>query len=354
MKKLLERKDLLIAEMAEMLDRAEAETRALDIEVYEAHEKELAALDATIEKLETRKLTEDKGEIIMDKKQMEIRAAEELRTITTSTHANAVPEGLYGEIVKKVEEKSAVYAEAKAVNFVGDLAVLVDSIDGEAAILDETEELTETDLGTFDKVVLKDKRVATLVTVSKQMLNNSPVVTMNYIADKVSTKVANTIENQIFNATGAAKEFTSGLLLKGKKVQGDITLENILAMVSGLKAAYLKGAKFYCNRETFVKLSGLVDAVGRPLLIADVANDAPVYKLQGVQVVITDVLNGELVLANVGAAVMVKHGKTPQIELLQETFALKGSYGIMCEAFIDAAVVEPEAVVILSAATRRK
>ena len=61
MKKLLEKKDLLVAEMAKMLDQAKAETRSLDVEAYEAHEKELAALNATIEKLETKEI---KGKLL--------------------------------------------------------------------------------------------------------------------------------------------------------------------------------------------------------------------------------------------------------------------------------------------------
>lgn len=349
MKKLLEKKNLLIEEMQKMLDVCEAETRSLDVESYEAKEAELQALQTTIKKLETR----DKGEQVMEimgQRDYEM----ELRQLTTASHGEAIPEGLHGEILKKIKEKSAVYAEAKTVDYVGDLAILVDGEDAEASILDETEELTETDLGNIEKIVMKDRRVATLVTVSKHMLNNSPVLTIDFIADKVASRVANTVEKQIFMANGQTKEMTSGLLAKGAKVSGTITIENIMSMVSGLKAGYLKGSKFYCNRETFQALAGLMDGNKRPYLVADVINNAPAYKILGIPVVVTDVLNGELVLANVGEAVMVKHGATPQIELLSETFALKGSYGIMCEAFVDCAVVNPEAVVILSAPTRSK
>ena len=100
MKKLLEKKDLLVAEMASMLDQAEAETRSLDVEAYEAYEKELAALNATIEKLETR----DKGEIIMDKKQIETRDyAEELRVMTTETNGASIPTTIATQIVEELE-----------------------------------------------------------------------------------------------------------------------------------------------------------------------------------------------------------------------------------------------------------
>ncbi|WP_332856850.1 phage major capsid protein [Clostridium paraputrificum] len=354
-KSLKEKKNSLIAEMEQITNVVEVENRALEseeISKYEELKKLVEQINSTIEALETSKeIAEESKEQKKEGNEMteEKRslAEVELRAITSTTHGDAIPEGLHGEILKKLEEKSAVYAEAKKVDYVGDLAVLIDGENAEASILDETEELTETDLGTFEKVVLKDKRVATLVTVSKHMLNNSPVLTMDLIADKVATRVANTIENQIFNADGTSKKMTSGLLVKGTKIDADITIENILSMVGGMKAGYLNGAKFYCNRETFKALCGLIDGNKRPYIVADVINNKPAYTLLGVPVVVTDVLKGELVLANLAEAVMVKHGQTPQVEILQETFALKGSYGIMCEAFVDCAVVNPEAVIVL-------
>lgn len=357
-KKLLqEKKAELLEKMEQLTSNAEIESRALsdeEIKTFEDLKKQIEQISKTLEIFETQKemveeqqpKNEKEGAKEMDTEKRML-AETELRAMTSTTHANAIPEGLHGEIIKKLEEKSAVYAEAKKVDYVGDLAVLVDGENAEASILDETEELTESDLGAFEKVILKDKRVATLVTISKNMLNNSPLLTMEFIADKVATRVANTIENQIFNADGTSKKMTSGLLAKGSKINADITIENILSMVGGIKAAYLNGAKFYCNRETFKTLCALIDANKRPYIVADVINNKPAYTLLGIPVVVTDVLEGELVLANLGEAMMVKHGQTPQVEVLQETFALKGSVGIMCEAFVDCAVVNPEAVVIL-------
>lgn len=356
LKALREKKNAMLEQMDTMLSNVETEVRALSDEEmtqYEELKKQVEQINATLKALEEKANLEDKEKGENEDMKTENRNySEELRAITSASHGEAIPEGLHSEIIKKIEEKSAVYAEAKKVDYVGDLAVLVEGESSEASILDETEELTETDLGEFEKVVLKDKRVATLVTVSKHMLNNSPVLTMEYIADKVANRVANTIEKQIFVADGTSKKMTSGLLAKGSKLQGNVTIENIMAMVSGLKAPYLKGAKFYCNRETFKALTSLMDGNKRPYLVSDVIDNAPAYRILGVPVVVTDVLNGELVLANLGEAMMVKHGQEPTIELLTETFALKGSYGFMCEAFVDCAVVCPEAIVVLEQATK--
>jgi HK97 family phage major capsid protein len=356
-KALREKKAELLEQMEKLTSNAEIEVRALDedeIKAFEDLKKQIEQISKTLEMFDVQKelieepKNEEKEVDKMDNTEKRMLAETELRAIVTSTtHGNAIPEGLHGEIIKKIEEKSQVYAEAKKVNHVGDLAVLVDSENSEAEILDETEELTETDLGAFEKVTLKDRRVSALIPISKHTLNNSPVLTMEFIANKVATKIANTIEKQIFYADGTSKKMTSGLLAKGVKIDADITIESILGMVGGIKGVYLNGAKFYCNRETFKTLCGLMDATKRPYIVYDVINNKPSYTLLGVPVEVTDVLKGELVLANLGEAMMVKHGKTPEVEVLQETFALKGSIGVMCEAYVDCAVVNPEAVVIL-------
>lgn len=350
---LIEKKNSLIAQMEELTNKVEIETRALsqeELNKFEDLKKQVEEINSTIsilnEKINVVEEPQKEGEQNMENRNFE----NELRAITSSTHGDAIPEGLHGDILRKIEEKSNVYADAKKVDFVGDLAILVDGESAEAAILAETEELTETELGEVEKVVLKDKRVATLVTVSKHMLNNSPALTMEFIADKVATRVANTIEKQIFNAQGSSKQFTSGLIQKGTKVVGDVSIDSILKMVGGMKSAYLNGAKLYCNRETFGKLCALKNATGHPYLVADVIKDKPAYSLMGVEIAVTDVLSADvLVLANLGEAVMVKHGQAPQVEVLNETFALKGSVGIMCEAYVDCAVVNNDAVVVLSA-----
>ena len=167
MKKLLEKKDLLVAEMAKMLDQAEAETRSLDVEAYEAHEKELAALNATIEKLETR----DKGEIIMDKKQIETRDyAEELRVMTTETNGASIPTTIATQIVEELERISPVFNEAPRYNTPGKLEFLINTNNVEAEILGEVDTLTDTNLSDFKKVILDAKRVGLFVPVSKKLL----------------------------------------------------------------------------------------------------------------------------------------------------------------------------------------
>lgn len=353
MKKLLEAKNLLISEMEELLNTCEKETRSLTNEensLYEAKESELKALNETIKKLEER----NKGEKFMENKQIEIRNyEEELRAITTSTHENAIPEGLAADIVRKLEEKSQVVAEANKVTYTGDYAVLQEGAPLVADILDETETATPKDISAFTKVVLKDKRISVVTTVSKNVLHNNPIVGINYISEKVAQAVANKLEQEAFIADGTSGHLTKGLITGGKEITGTVTLENMIETLTDMNPIYLNGAKWYVNRETFKELSKMMNANKQPYLALDVANQTPVYKFLGLPVVITDSVDC-VVLANVGQALTLKLSQNSQIQVLNELYATAGQIGFICDFYGDIAVTNPDAVRVLKAALRSK
>ena len=112
MKKLLEKKAVIISEMEDLLNSAEVEVRALaedEMKKYDELKQQLEALVKTIEAIqENKEITKDEGEEVMTTEKRDYDM--ELRAITSATHGDAIPEGLHGEILKKIEEKSQVYA----------------------------------------------------------------------------------------------------------------------------------------------------------------------------------------------------------------------------------------------------
>ncbi|WP_291650948.1 phage major capsid protein [Clostridium sp.] len=350
MKRLLEKKNLLIQELDSMLEDCQREVRSLTSEenaVYEAKENELRTLNETIKKLQ------NKGELEMEK-QIEVRNyEEELRAITTSTHSNTVPEGLASDIVRKLEEKSQVVAEANKVTYTGDYAVLQEGAPLMAEVLGETEDAQPKDLSNFTKVVLKDKRISVVTTVSKNVLHNSPIVGINYISEKVSQAVANKLEHEAFVADGTEKHLTKGLITGGKLINGNVTLENMMEVLTDMNPIYLNGSKWFVNRETFKELSKMMNANKQPYLALDVANQTPVYKFLGLPVVITDSVDC-VVLANVGQALTLKLSQNSQIQVLNELYATTGQIGFICDFYGDMAVTNPDAVRVLKAASKSK
>ena len=348
MKKLLEKRDLLITTMDEMLNAAAAETRALDIEEYENHERELAELTATIKKIETR----NQAKNIIKNNQMEKRDyADELRSITSSSHGEAIPEGLATEIIKKLEEKSQIISEVNKVTYTGDYAILQEGAPLMADVLGETEDAQPKDLSNFTKVILKDKRISVVTTVSKTVLHNSPIVGINYISEKVAQAVANKLEQEAFIADGTEKHLTKGLISGGKVINGDITLENMIEVLTDMNPIFLTNAKWYVNRETFKILSKMMNNNKQPYLALDVAAQTPVYKFLGLPVVITDSANC-VVLANVSQAMTLKLSQNSQIQVLNELYATSGQIGFVCDFYGDMAVTNSDAVRVLKSTSR--
>lgn len=353
MKKLLERKDLLIAEMAEMLDRAEAETRALDIEAYEAHEKELAALNATIEKLETR----DKGEIIMDKKEMETRDyAEELRVMTTETNGASIPTTIATQIVEELERISPVFNEAPRYNTPGKLEFLINTNNVEAEILGEVDTLTDTNLSDFKKVILDAKRVGLCVPVSKQLLLSSPQITVDFLVKELAKGYGRICEKQMFKADGTAKSFTSGLLKSKNVITGAVSIDTVKSLVIKMHHSLIGGAKLYMNLATFEALSLLKDETGNYYvqLASSLVGEEPQYRIFGKEIVVTEALEADvIVFANVAEAMRVKLNQDMQVTALTDSvYAKAGQVGVMIDAYLDMALVNEQAVYILKKATK--
>lgn len=376
-KELLEKKELISNELQSMLDNVSNETRSFSEEedsTYKAKETELKSIVEELRALEDGEKIEVEG----DNKDMKIEERqlteayikgiasgnfEEFRTLSATVtgsglvaHNNTIPQNLQEEIIKKVFEMSDVANECGRVSAKGDVTFFVEGADVFAKMLAENEELTEDDISQFSTVTLKDKRIGTLVTVTKNLLLNSPVVSEAYIVDKIATRIARLLERQVLKADGSGSNMSKGILVNpaaGNKVLGAvtgvITVDELQEMVTSLKPQFLNGAKFYMNRNTFVKVSKLKDGVNHYFLTYDVAGNKPGYKLFGFDVIITDEMPEigvgatPILLANLGEAMKVKIGQESQIQVLREKYATRGAVGLMAEFYGDCAVVNTEA-----------
>lgn len=354
MKKLLEKKDLLIAEMAEMLDQAEAETRSLDVEAYEGKERELEALNATIEKLETR----DKGEKVMTNTQMEQRNyQEEVRAMTTSTSANAVPNIIADEIIKKVHERSPLIGMIPAIDNVGDLEFLLEQDEVASEFLGEIETCSPVDLQAFKTVKATDKRNASMTLVSKKLLSNSNAFTMDYITGRIADRVANGLEKSLLKKGDRdTKELTHGVhsvenIINTKK-ENEIVVEDVLNLVASMKQTYVKGSKFIMNRTMYSKLMCLTDAMGRPFMVNSIVGDTVKQMLLGIEVIISENMDNDTIALVNPEAFRIKYGQPMQVQALQEKYAEVGQIGLLVDTYLDCVLVNADAVSLLNIGTR--
>ena len=358
-KSLIERKNSILEEMERITKTCEIETRALTEDESKKFDELKAIAEQlikTISSIDDMKSLSEKSKVEEGEEKENMgntekrNYVEEVRALTTATNGDVIPEGLANDIVRKLQEKSNVINECSKITYTGDYAVLQEGEPLVAEVLGETENAQPKDLSKFTKVVLKDKRISVVTTVSRTVLHNSPVIGINYLSEKVAQAVANKIENETFVADGTEKHLTKGLLTGGKVINGDVTLEGMMETLSDMNPLYLQGAKWYVNRETFKALSLLMNANKQPYMALDVAGQTPVYKFLGLPVVITDSVDS-VVLANVKQSVTLKLSEKSNIQVLNELYATSGQVGFLCEFYGDLAVTNPDAVRILKKAT---
>lgn len=353
-KELTEKKWELEEKLQQMLDQVQLETRAFSDEEnaeYELMECELKEITNQL-KTNEKNLKENKGEGIMEKREFGIGLANgELRADST-THSNIIPSEMYNEVIQKLNEISTVVSEAQMVQATGKLEFLVEKEDVLAEVLGETDEISPVDMQQFSKVILSDKRVGTLVLVSKSLLLNNPVVGVDYISNTLAKRVARKLEQQAFKAAGNEKEFTSGLLTAPSvalKAAGTLEIDDIQNLILDMNPVLLNdGAKLYMSRDTFKKLSSLKDGQGRHYVVRDYIADKPVYKVLGVEIQLTEAITGlQMVLANVNEALKFKLAENTNVQVLTERFSLSSQVGVLVEFYGDCALVNSAAARVL-------
>lgn len=351
-KALLERKLELQEQMESILNSCEIETRNLTTDeesTYQTLETELRDITSQLNK--NNYMEEKNMDNNLEKREFGLGLAKGEVRADSTTHSNSIPTNISNEIIEKLYEMSNVVANAQMVQANGDLEFLVEKEDGFAQVLGETDEISPVDLKTFDKVILKDKRIGDLVLVSKKLLMNSPVVGTDYIINTLAKRMARTLEKEIFQADGTSTHLTSGLL-KGNTVElsvgESISIDDLQNLILSMNPILLDRAKFYMNRETFNKIALLKDNDGKFYVARDIINDKPSYKVLGIEIEITTSVTGlSVVLANVNEAIKIKLAENTNIQVLNEKYATSGQLGVMVEFYGDIALVNKQAVKIL-------
>lgn len=357
-KALIEKKMELTEQMEALLNVCEKETRSFNDDEnfqYLALEKELRAV---IKQLNTneKNLGENKGEDKMEKRELLENFAAglvvgEVRNMDTTTHTNAVPSVISEDVVKKMEEISNVFNEAKKVVAPGELSILIEKDLKKAKVLGETEEIIGDDLAAFEKVVLKNRRVGTMLVVSKQLLMNAPQLGLDYLNSQLAARLVRTVEHEIFNGDATEGHFSKGILALApvvEKAGSGIAITDLSKLITDINPVFLPKAKLYLNRASFQMIAGLLDGTGRPYLTHDVIGETPVYKILGVAIEVTEALADEvIVLGNIGEAVTVKMVQDITVTPLLEKYAPSGQIGIICEGFLDSTVVNTQAIRVM-------
>lgn len=338
------------------------EVNAIDTQIQEIRNNKGTKVEAR--EMEQEKLVEQRSAlqsfIRNDKAGLEARAQ---YVNTTQDGEVVIPEQVAGEIIKKIEDASPVFAQArKYPSIQGTLKIAKENTDDQAGFVGENEELPSTALK-FGHVTLTQKRVGAAVTLTQQLLNDGAIDLLSYSADLLARRTARAVEKSIFKGEGGEKGFagifssavTDADQLNKVTLPKSITADNLAEITGALNPAYLDQSAFYMSRGNFNAIRKLKDGTGDFLLQNGSVNGKIGTTVLGFPVYVTDVLEDAdgILFGNIGAAygIMIKKGFSLKHVNGDTQQTLNGTQLLAFDGYMDGAVINPEALVVATTAS---
>ena len=277
---------------------------------------------------------------------------------TTQDGSVLIPEQIADEILRKMEETSPVFEQArKYPSIEGTLKIAKENTDDQAGFVGENEEIPSIALK-FGHVTLTQKRVGAAVTLTQQLLNDGAVDLLGYSANLLARRAARAVEKSIFKGEGGEKGFvgifssqvTDSEDLNKVKISASVTADELADITGSVNPAYLDGAAFYMSRELFNQIRKIKDGTGDFLLQSRDVNGRIGQTILGFPVYISDVLAKEdgILFGNISNAygVLIKKGFALKHVNGDTQQTLNGTQLLAFDGYMDGNVINPEALVI--------
>ncbi|MCQ6527465.1 phage major capsid protein [Bacillus mycoides] len=287
----------------------------------------------------------------------------EVREMTTSTGAITVPTSLSNVIVEKLVEQAPLFKRAKGFTPVsGILEVSREKSIGDATFIGEMEDASMADF-TFDKITLEQRRAATAIELSQQLVNDSGINVIDYAVNVLTRRLARKIDETVLNGDKTKKQF-EGILTSTKvetftsKVADKIALDELLDLTLAVHPDHLAGSVFIMGRQAFNQVAKFKDANGNYHVVKDVVNGRPTYKIFGHEILIQDKMPTfgtgaiSVVFVNLGEAYATMIKKGAQLKRISDdtTQALRGSHMLMLDMYVDGKILNEDAIKFLKQA----
>lgn len=279
---------------------------------------------------------------------------------TTQDGSVLIPEQIADEILRKMEETSPVFEQArKYPSIEGTLKIAKENTDDQAGFVGENEEIPSIALK-FGHVTLTQKRVGAAVTLTQQLLNDGAVDLLGYSANLLARRAARAVEKSIFKGEGGEKGFvgifssqiTDSEDLNKVKISASVTADELADITGSVNPAYLDGAAFYMSRELFNQIRKIKDGTGDFLLQSRDVNGRIGQTILGFPVYISDVLAKEdgILFGNISNAygILIKKGFALKHVNGDTQQTLNGTQLLAFDGYMDGNLINPEALVIAS------
>jgi len=275
---------------------------------------------------------------------------------TDSEGGYLVPTEFETALTAALEEENAIRRIANIITTSGDRKIPVVATKGTATWVDEEGAIPESD-DTFGQVSLGAFKLATMIKVSEELLNDSAFDLESYIAKSFGGRMGSREEEGFLVGNGTGKPTGIFAATGGGQVgvttagAAAITLDEILDLFYSLKAPYRRNATFVMNDSTVKAIRKLKDSTGQYLWQPSVKEATPDTILS--RPLITSAYAPEMAAGSKTVAfgdfsyywIADREGRV--FKRLNELYAATGQVGFMCTQRVDGKLILPEAIKVL-------
>jgi HK97 family phage major capsid protein len=364
---------LLSAEDTATYDRMETDVVALGHEIERLERQ--AVIDAELDKVtgkpiinDPAKNTEEKvgrasGEYkkafwnAMRSQKPKYEVLDALQIGTDSEGGYLVPDEFERTLVAALEEENIFRSLANVINTsYGDRKISVVATKGSASWVEEEGVIPESD-DSFGQVSIGAYKLATLMKVSEELLNDSVFNLETYITREFARRIGNKEEEAFFTGDGSGKP--TGILAASGGAQvgvtaaaaAAVTIDEVLDLFYSLKAPYRNRAVFVLNDATIKAIRKLKDGNGQYLWQPSIQAGTP-----------DTILNRPIrtsaympVLAASAKSIVfgdfsyywVADRQGRAFKRLNELYATTGQVGFLATQRVDGKLILPEAIKVL-------
>ena len=293
--------------------------------------------------------------VMRNKSNFDVQNALQVGTDTEGGYL--VPDEFERTLVQALEEQNIFRQFAKIITTsTGDRKIPVVATKGTASWVDEEGVIPESD-DAFGQVSIGAFKLATMIKVSEELLNDNVFNLESYIATEFARRIGVKEEESffigdgtgkptgIFNITGGAE---TGVTAASATV---ITLDEVMDLFYSLKSPYRKNATFMMNDATVKAIRKLKDNSGQYIWQPSVTAGTPDTILNrpivtSVYVPIIAAGAKSIAFGDFGYYwVADRQGRS--FKRLNELFAATGQVGFMATERVDGKLILPEAIKIL-------
>lgn len=382
-KKLIEKRNALVAEMDALVKSADEETRALnddEVKAFEEKKAEVAKIDQTLalanEERSMMSVASEEAPKALDKvakSEVEERAfANFLRTGLTSfsdtetrsdvnlskgDNGVVIPTTIADRIISTVKNIAPIIQGSDLYDVKGDLVFVVDDESANkttCAYVTEFQELEST-TGKFKSVTLKGEIAGVLTKVSKSLINNAGFDIVNYVVTKVAESIAQFLENEMLNGTTKIQGLLNAEHAVTAASATAITADDLIDLQFAVPQVYRGNGVFIMNPDTFKACAKLKDNDGNYILNKDLTNGygytllgRPVYESDNMPKMATG--NKVALFADLKGYATKIAGESAEITVLQEKFATQYAVGVAGYVEVDGKIVDQQRIAVLKMA----